>query len=182
MDDKFSRANEIFSAGQTIQQEVAAEARLGAHDLYQYLTQTGFELSSDQLALLFRSPLLREGLAAMRARLAAHHFPAVAAASGGETAERPFAGGRLSVIPATEGSHVYLVVNFESPTHLGDYLLVVSAAKHPLIKHRVRIEEERRLFAVLDEADAQERALLEALRDPKSEGDLIALAPDATAP
>ncbi len=174
------RAETIYTARMLLQNGKRSARSLGVRELIQFLTVPSHTLSDAQTAALFSDTRLRETYAMLKSQHALHHFPAVAAASGGDITERRFEGGTLRLTPSRSGNQVYLLICFTrqgneagQPPVAGQ--LIVETPQGSIEKLALPAPDAAgEVFLVLDETIASDARFMAALRDPLAKGDFLA--------
>jgi hypothetical protein len=167
------RASELYANWELLDVDLPSTA-LGLRELFLFLTQPDFQLTSAQTAKLFSSPQLRKSFQALKQDLHVAELPRLAAASSAEdTQERWFPGGRVwNVTSEGNDTQVIFVAEFEDSDYAPTALKLIGPEG---VAASLKLErpENGIVQMPLDLSNENHRLIVQLLRDPGSTGFFI---------
>lgn len=165
-----------YAALTTVEEGARSPGAISMRDLYRYVTDGEFELTSEQRATLTFNAVVRRSYRALCQQLAVVDMPLVAAASDGDVLERVFNGAQVRLTPSSRVPQFYLGIVFDSElVKRGPLKLHVEGPSGITRRVLPAADDLGEVQIVLDpdryEAD---RLLLSLLRDPRSVGAFVA--------
>lgn len=169
----YDRADLTFARRAALEEVVAAEPRLGVHELVEFMSRPEAALTHGQQRMLFADPRLREDFRRLKAAYEAFPLPILAAASDGAAVERQLPSGSVRVHPSRLPQQVYVIIRYATPAKPPRMLLLESDAGEVVKRPLPEPDANGEVLIVCDTRQEADASFVRLISDPLTVGSFL---------